>query len=104
TALFQYHLFDKSGNLVGTYHSDSSFEINNLFPGIYHLKISTALGCDTSLIFEVKELPNPTSYFELDSVVCRNTPIKFITTSMEPYVEWIFGDGRILKMDRHPEH
>jgi len=104
TTLFLYQWYDQAGKLIGAGQSGRAFEIQNLPPGTFYLNISTLSGCDTTLELQVNELPSLTAAFDADSVACVHEPVTFLTNNTEPYIEWQFGDGSILKNHTQPEH
>jgi gliding motility-associated-like protein len=104
TTAFRYDWYDEGGTLLRSHSGDTGDSQGDLPPGNYTVKVSTALGCDTSFQLEVLPLPRPEALFEVDTIVCKGAPVVFVNRSVEPLWQWYPGDGTSYNKGREITH
>jgi gliding motility-associated-like protein len=93
TTNFTYRWENSSGTLLKTASSPQGDSLAGLPPGDYRLRVSCAVGCDTTFFFTVDTLPMPALPYLPDTTVCRGRHLQFNSPPDVTAAYWIFGDG-----------
>lgn len=93
-SIFTYTWKDNSGNTIRQYSGNTADTINGLDAGSYTLHITTNMGCDTSLNFQIGSLPVPDVSMIADTLICKGVAISFTGITDAAIWQWYFGDGQ----------
>lgn len=94
-SVFTYTWKDNAGNTIRQYSGSAADTITGLDAGSFTVRITTNMGCDTILEFQVLPLPLPDVALLADTIVCKGVAASFTGITNAAVWQWHFGDGQI---------